>query len=163
MPPQRLLLVKALASLVAQMVKNLPATHKTWVGKIPWRRRGYPLQYFGLENSMDSIIHGVAKSWTRLRHFHSRPRGRDMQGDQAKSSRRGGKAPPAPGAGQGRQVSALGPGPGPSSAGKTQVLLRTREACGRGGAGRPRGTFSHGTLSVYTEWGGVLTAVVRSV
>ena len=86
MPPQRLLLVKALASLVAQMVKNLPATQKTWVGKIPWRRRGYPLQDFGLENSMDSKIHGVAKSWTGPSHFHSRPRGRDMQGDQAKSS-----------------------------------------------------------------------------
>ena len=27
-----------LASLVAQMVKNLPAVQETWVGKIPWRR-----------------------------------------------------------------------------------------------------------------------------
>ena len=26
------------ASLVAQMVKNLPALRETWVGKIPWRR-----------------------------------------------------------------------------------------------------------------------------
>ena len=26
------------ASLVAQMVKNLPAMQGTWVGKIPWRR-----------------------------------------------------------------------------------------------------------------------------
>ena len=29
--------------------------------------KGYPLQYSGLENSMDSvdcIVHGVAKSWT---------------------------------------------------------------------------------------------------
>ena len=26
------------ASLVAQTVKNLPATQETWVGKIPWRR-----------------------------------------------------------------------------------------------------------------------------
>ena len=26
-----------------------------WIGKIPWRRKGYPLQYFGLENSMDCI------------------------------------------------------------------------------------------------------------
>ena len=24
----------------------------------------YPLQYSGLENSMDSIVHGFAKSWT---------------------------------------------------------------------------------------------------
>ena len=26
------------ASLVAQMVKNLPALRETWVGRIPWRR-----------------------------------------------------------------------------------------------------------------------------
>ena len=25
---------------------------------------GYPLQYSGVENSMDYIVHGVAKSWT---------------------------------------------------------------------------------------------------
>ena len=27
------------ASLVAQMVENLPAIQETWVGKIPWRRK----------------------------------------------------------------------------------------------------------------------------
>ena len=34
--------------------------------------KGYPLQYSGLENSMDCIVHGVAKSWTWLSdsHFH---------------------------------------------------------------------------------------------
>ena len=26
--------------------------------------KGYPLQYSGLENSMDCIAHGVTKSWT---------------------------------------------------------------------------------------------------
>ena len=31
---------------------------------------GYPLQYSGLENSMDSIVHGVAKSWTWTSDFH---------------------------------------------------------------------------------------------
>ena len=31
---------------------------------------GYPLQYSGLENSVDYIVHGVAKSWTRLSDFH---------------------------------------------------------------------------------------------
>ena len=30
----------------------------------------YPLQYSGLENSMDYTVHGVAKSQTRLSHFH---------------------------------------------------------------------------------------------
>jgi len=41
-----------------------------WVGKIPWRRNSYPLQYSGLENSMDCIVHGIAKSQTRLNNFH---------------------------------------------------------------------------------------------
>ena len=31
--------------------------------------KGYPLQYSGLENSVDCIAHGVAKSWTRLSNF----------------------------------------------------------------------------------------------
>ena len=88
------------ASLIAQLVKNLPAMQETLVqflgGKIPWRRdrlstpvflgfpcgsagkesscsvgdlgsipglgrspgegKGYPLQYSGLENSMDCIV-----------------------------------------------------------------------------------------------------------
>ena len=47
------------ASLVAQLVKNLPAMRgpgfDPWVGKIPWRRERLPLQYSGLENSMDCI------------------------------------------------------------------------------------------------------------
>ena len=33
-------------------------------------RIGNPLQYSGLENSMDCIAHGVTKSWTRLNNFH---------------------------------------------------------------------------------------------
>ena len=32
--------------------------------------KGYPLQYSCLENSTDSIVHGVTKSWTRLNDFH---------------------------------------------------------------------------------------------
>ena len=32
--------------------------------------KGYPLQYFSLKNSMDCIIHDVAKSRTRLSDFH---------------------------------------------------------------------------------------------
>ena len=31
---------------------------------------GYPLQYSGLENTMDYIVHGVAKSRTQLSNFH---------------------------------------------------------------------------------------------
>ena len=36
----------------------------------PGERNGYPLQYSGLENSMDSIVHGVTKSQPQLRDFH---------------------------------------------------------------------------------------------
>ena len=32
------------------------------LGRSPGERKGYPLQYSGLENSMDYIVHGVAKS-----------------------------------------------------------------------------------------------------
>ena len=31
---------------------------------------GYPLQYSGLEDSIDCIVHGVTESRTRLSHFH---------------------------------------------------------------------------------------------
>ena len=40
------------------------------LGRSPGEGKGYPLQYTGLENSMGSIVHGVAKSQTRLRAFH---------------------------------------------------------------------------------------------
>ena len=36
----------------------------------PGEGKGCPLWYFGLENSMDCIVHGVAKSQTRLSDFH---------------------------------------------------------------------------------------------
>ena len=45
------------------------------LGSIPGLRRyltegkGYLLQLSGLENSMDYIVHGVAKSWTHLSDF----------------------------------------------------------------------------------------------
>ena len=34
------------------------------LGRTPGERKGYPLQYSGLENSMNCIVHGVAKSQT---------------------------------------------------------------------------------------------------
>ena len=40
------------------------------LGRSPGEREGYPLQYSGLENSMDCIVHGIAKSLTRLSNFH---------------------------------------------------------------------------------------------
>ena len=41
-----------------------------WVGKILYEGKGYLHQYSGLENSMDRIVHGAAKSWTWLSDFH---------------------------------------------------------------------------------------------
>ena len=35
--------------------------------------KGYALQYSGLENSLDCIVHGVAKSRTQLSNFHFQP------------------------------------------------------------------------------------------
>ena len=34
------------------------------LGRSPGEGKGYPLQYSGLENSMDCIVYGVAKSRT---------------------------------------------------------------------------------------------------
>ena len=36
------------------------------LGRSPGEGKGYPLQYSGLENLMDCIVHGVSKSQTRL-------------------------------------------------------------------------------------------------
>ena len=36
----------------------------------PGEGKGYPIQHSGLENAMDCIAHGVAKSQTRLSDFH---------------------------------------------------------------------------------------------
>ena len=40
------------------------------LGRSPGEEIGYPLQYSYLENSMDYIVLGVAKSWTQLSDFH---------------------------------------------------------------------------------------------
>ena len=64
------------ASLMAQLVKNLPAMQETWVsiprlGRSLGEGHDYALQYSDLENSMDCIVHGVSKSRTWLSDFHS--------------------------------------------------------------------------------------------
>ena len=38
-------------------------------GKLPWRSKGSPLQYSGLESSADCGVHGVAKGPPRLGDF----------------------------------------------------------------------------------------------
>jgi len=40
------------------------------LGRFPGEGKGYPLQYSGLENSMNNIVYGVAKSQTPLSDFH---------------------------------------------------------------------------------------------
>ena len=40
------------------------------LGRSPGEGEGNPFQYPGLENSMNCIIHGVAKSQTQLSNFH---------------------------------------------------------------------------------------------
>ena len=42
------------------------------LGRSPGEEKGYPLPYPGLENSMDCIVHGVAKSQRGLSDFHFR-------------------------------------------------------------------------------------------
>ena len=39
------------------------------LGRSPGEGNSYPLQYCSLENCMDCIVHGVPKSWPRLRDF----------------------------------------------------------------------------------------------
>ena len=71
------------ASLVAQMVENLPAMWETQVWSLGWedpleKGMAYSLQYSGLENSMHCIVHGVAKSQTWLSEFHSTQQSQDL-------------------------------------------------------------------------------------
>ena len=59
---------------MAQLVKNSPAAEDLasipgW-GRFPEEAKGYPLQYSGMENSMDCIVHRVTKSQTLLSDFH---------------------------------------------------------------------------------------------
>ena len=40
------------------------------LGRSPGEGKDYPLQFSGLENSMDCIVHWMAKSQTRLSDFY---------------------------------------------------------------------------------------------
>ena len=41
------------------------------LGRCPGEGKGHPLQYSGLENSMDCIVHGITKNQTQLSDFTS--------------------------------------------------------------------------------------------
>ena len=65
------------ASLVAHLVKNLPAMQETWVRSLgwdlPWRREKLLYSVSGEFSSILAwriTIHGVTKSQTQLSHFH---------------------------------------------------------------------------------------------
>ena len=57
------------------MVKNLLAMRETWVQSLGWedpleKEKAAQIQYSGMENSMDCIVHGVTKCRTQLSNFH---------------------------------------------------------------------------------------------
>ena len=63
--------------LVAQLVRNPPAIWETWVRSLSWEdplKKGKAthadLECSDLENSMDCIVHRVAKSRAQLSDFH---------------------------------------------------------------------------------------------
>ena len=62
------------ASLAAQLVKNLPAVRETWVRSLGWEdplEKGKATHPSTLAWRIpQTIVHGVAKSWTRLSNFH---------------------------------------------------------------------------------------------
>ena len=47
------------------------------LGRSPGEGNGYSIQYSGLENSMDSVVHGVTKSQAGLSDFHFASTGTD--------------------------------------------------------------------------------------
>ena len=62
------------ASLVAQLVKNLPAMQETWVDpwtrKIPWRRESLPTPVFWPGEFHELYSPWVTKRQTQLSNFH---------------------------------------------------------------------------------------------
>ena len=64
------------ASLVAQPVKNPSAMRETWIPSLGWEdplvkgKAAFSGMLAWRKNSMDCIVHGVAKSQTQLSNFH---------------------------------------------------------------------------------------------
>ena len=53
------------------------------LGRSPGEGNRYPLQYSGLENSMDCLVHGVAKSQTQLSDYaHTRKMKEDSKNNE---------------------------------------------------------------------------------
>ena len=66
---------KLWASLVAQLVKNLPAKRETWVRSLGWedpleQGKATPSRILAWRIPWTvCIVHGVSKSWTQLSDF----------------------------------------------------------------------------------------------
>ena len=70
-----------MASLVAQVVRNLTALQETWVQSLGWEdplEEGMqptpvflPGEFHGQRSLVGYTVHGIAKSQTRLRNQHS--------------------------------------------------------------------------------------------
>ena len=63
------------ASLIAQLVKNLPAMQETWVRSLVWEEtlddgKATYSSILAWRIPWTVIVHGVAKSGTELSHFH---------------------------------------------------------------------------------------------
>ena len=61
------------ASLVAQLVKNLPAMWETWVQSLSWEDALEKGKATHSRILAWRTVHGVSKSWTRLSNFHFPP------------------------------------------------------------------------------------------
>ena len=61
-------------TLVAQLVKNLPAMRETWVRSLGWEdllEKGNATHYSNLAWRIPwTIVHGITKSWTQLSNFY---------------------------------------------------------------------------------------------
>ena len=67
---------------------------ETWVRSLGWEDspgegKGHPLQYSGLENSIDSVVHRVTKSQTRMSdfHFHDQRQGHCRPGGRGRGEK----------------------------------------------------------------------------
>ena len=62
------------ASLVAQLIESPPAMQETWIWSLAWEdpleKETVSHSSSGLEDSMDCVVHEVAKSRTGLSDFH---------------------------------------------------------------------------------------------
>ena len=64
------------------------------LGRSPGEQKGYALQYYGLENSMDCVVHGAAKSWTQPSNFHFQAGSRTKRGSSPSRRRLTGYSAP---------------------------------------------------------------------